>query len=255
MQNFGKIKNTFNTILVESFVTKKSETNKTLFKQYIKTIKENEVLKTQFLVYTNIENKIEENEFKANLFLQENLNLLNKFSKKDIMEANLKLAQPLMVENEEDYDKKELHESLGNLIILKKTSKDIDGIVEATSKVIDYIKNNKLKVVNEQFDLPNSMLSTIMVEKYNEKYSTLDENEKEILKVLIESTDEEKQIVYTKTIKECISLINEKLKDSDLDTREKLLEVKDKLLNDTTNIAEDFNKNISKLIGLKNSLR
>ena len=141
------------------------------------------------------------------------------------------------------------------LIILKKTSKDIDGIVEATSKVIDYIKNNKLKVVNEQFDLPNSMLSTIMVEKYNEKYSTLDENEKEILKVLIESTDEEKQIVYTKTIKECISLINEKLKDSDLDTREKLLEVKDKLLNDTTNIAEDFNKNISKLIGLKNSLR
>ena len=255
MQNFGKIKNTFNSILVESFVTKKSETNKTLFKKYIKTIKENEVLKTQFLVYTNIENKIEENEFKANLFLQENLNLLNKFSKKDIMEANLKLAQPLMVQNEEDYDKKELHENLSSLIILKKTSKDIDAIVEATSKVIGFIKTNKLKVVNEKFDLPNSMLSTIMVEKYNEKYSTLDENEKEILKVLIESTDEEKQVVYTKTIKECISLINEKLKDSDLDTREKLLEVKDKLLNDTTNVAEDFNKNISKLIGLKNSLR
>lgn len=255
MQNFGKIKNTFNSILVESFVTKKGETNKTLFKQYIKTIKENEVLKTQFLVYTNIENKIEENELKANLFLQENLNLLNKFSKKEIIEANTKLAEPLMLENEEVYDKKELHENLSNLIILKKTSKDIDAIVEATSKVIEYIKNNKLKVVTEKFDLPNSMLSSIMVDKYNEKYSTLDENEKEILKVLIESTDDEKQIVYTKTIKECISLINEKLKESDLDTREKLLEVKDKLLNDTTNVAEDFNKNISKLIWLKNSLR
>jgi hypothetical protein len=79
MQNFGKIKNAFNGILVESFVGD-NESNKNLFKKYIKTIRENEALKTQFLVYSNIENKIEENEFKANLFLQENIALLNKFS-------------------------------------------------------------------------------------------------------------------------------------------------------------------------------
>ena len=38
------------------------------------------MLKTQFMVYNNIENKIEENEFKANLFLQENIALLKKYS-------------------------------------------------------------------------------------------------------------------------------------------------------------------------------
>ena len=70
MQNFGKITNAFNGVLAEGLVSKDTN-NKQIFKKYIKTIKENEILKTQFLVYNNIENKIEKNEFKANLFLQQ----------------------------------------------------------------------------------------------------------------------------------------------------------------------------------------
>jgi len=253
MQNFGKIKNAFNGLLVESFVGDK-ESNKNIFKTYIKTIRENEALKTQFLVYNNIENKIEENEFKANLFLQENIALLNKFSKKDLLEANQKLAKAISIEDE-TYEKQELHENLSELIFLKKSSKNIDAIVEATSKIIIHMKNNKLKLVKEAIELPNSMLSTIMVEKYNERYSTLDENEKEILKVLIESTDEQKQEVYKKTLKECIELINENLKEADLDAKDKLLQVKEKLLNDTIEVNENFFKNISKLVDLKSSLK
>lgn len=253
MQNFGKIKNAFNGILVESFVGNK-ESNKNLFKTYIKTIRENEALKTQFLVYNNIENKIEENELKANLFLQENIALLNKFSKKDLLEANQHLAKSISIENE-SYEKQELHENLSELIFLKKTSKNIDAIVEASSKIIIHMKNNKLKLVKEAIELPNSMLSTIMVEKYNERYSSLDENEKEILKVLIESTDDQKQEVYKKTLKECIDLINENLKEADLNAKDKLLQVKEKLLNDTIEINENFFKNISKLVDLKSSLK
>jgi hypothetical protein len=253
MQNFGKIKNAFNGILVESFVGNK-ESNKNLFKTYIKTIKENEALKTQFLVYNNIENKIEENELKANLFLQENIALLNKFSKKELLEANKQLAKSISIEDE-SYEKQELHENLSELIFLKKTSKNIDAIVEASSKIIIHMKNNKLKLVKEAIELPNSMLSAIMVEKYNERYSTLDENEKEILKVLIESTDDQKQEVYKKTLKECIELINENLKEADLNAKDKLLQVKEKLLNDTIEINENFFKNISKLVDLKTSLK
>ena len=205
-------------------------------------------------MYNNIENKIEENEFKANLFLQENIALLNKFSKKDLLEANIKLAKSISIEDE-SYEKQELHENLSELIFLKKTSKNIDAIVEATSKIIIHMKNNKLKLVKEAIELPNSMLSTIMVEKYNERYSTLDENEKEILKVLIESTDDQKQEVYKKTLKECIDLINENLKEADLNAKDKLLQVKEKLLNDTIEVNENFFKNISKLVELKSSLK
>lgn len=254
MQNFGKIKNTFNELMVEGIVTNK-ESNKNLFKNYVKTIKENEVLKTQFLVYDNIENKIEENELKANLFIQENIALLDKFSKKDIMEANSKLIKPVK-SKQGDYsnEKDALYENITKLIFTNKNTKTIDTIVESMSFIIDYIKNNKTKTVNKSFDLPNSMLSKIMVDKYNEKYASLSETEKKILKVLINSDDVKKKEVYSNVIRECLDMINEKLNGSDLDTKDKLLRVKDKLLNDKMEIDEDFSKNISKLLELKNSL-
>jgi hypothetical protein len=255
MKNFGKIKNAFNELLAEGVVSN-NNSNKQLFKKYIKTIKENEILKTQFLVYDNIENKIEENEFKANLFLQENIALFNKYTKEEILEANNKLAEPILSEQiSVSYENEKLHEDISNLIFLKKEANNIDAIVEATSSVINYMKSNKAKVVTESIDLPNSMLTSIMVEKYNEKYASLDESDKKVLKSLIESDDEKKKEVYSLIIRECIDLIDGKLNESDLDAKDKLLRVKDKLLNDKQEVNEDFNKNISKLVELKKSLK
>ncbi len=99
------------------------------------------------------------------------------------------------------------------------------------------------------------MISGIMVDKYNAKYSTLDETERKILKSLIDSDDEKKKEVYSETLKECISLVNDKLKESDLESKERLLKVKEKLLNDTQEINEDFFTNISKLVELKSDLK
>jgi hypothetical protein len=255
MKNFGKIKNAFNELLAEGVVSN-NNSNKQLFKKYIKTIKENEILKTQFLVYDNIENKIEENEFKANLFLQENIALFNKYTKEEILEANSKLAEPILSEQiSVSYENEKLHEDISNLIFLKKEANNIDAIVEATSSVINYMKSNKAKVVTESIDLPNSMLTSIMVEKYNEKYASLDESEKKVLKSLIESDDEKKKEVYSLIIRECIDLIDGKLNESDLDAKDKLLRVKDKLLNNKQEVNEDFNKNISKLVELKKGLK
>jgi Na+/phosphate symporter len=72
---------------------------------------------------------------------------------------------------------------------------------------------------------------------------------------LIESNEEEKKEVYIKIVRECIDLINEKLIDSDLDAKDKLLRVKDKLLNDKQTVSEDFDKNLSKLIELRGNLQ
>lgn len=254
MQNFGIITNAFNGVLAEGLVSKDTN-NKQIFKKYIKTIKENEVLKTQFLVYNNIENKIEENEFKANLFLQENIALVKKFSKKEIAKANQLLANNISIELGESYTNAELHENISKLIFTDKTTSNIDTIVEATASIINFMKTNQPKEVNESIDLPSSMISTIMVDKYNEKYSTLDESERQILKALIDSDDDKKKEVYSVTLRECIDLIDGKLIESDLEAKDKLLRVKDKLLNDKQEVNEDFFKNISKLVELKNSLK
>lgn len=253
MQNFGKIKNAFNNLLIEA-VVRKDIKNKQLFGSYVKAIKENKVLRTQFFIYNNIENKVEGNEFKANLFLQENLKLLSQFSNKEILEANTMLASkikdiPDVIEN------KELYENISKLIFTERLSENIDTVVEATAQVINFITENKSKEIINAIELPTSMLTSIMVEKYNSKYSTLEESELKIIKSLIDSSVEIKKTVYSETVRECLDLINEKLVDASLETKDRLLKVKDKLLNDKTEVNEDYLTNISKLVELKNNLQ
>lgn len=254
MQNFGKIKNAFNGILAEGVVSK-NDTHKLLFKKYIKSIKESNILKTQFLVYHNLENKIEENEFKATEFVKANIEMLAKFKKNEILEANLKLATPTLFEGESNYDLEKLHENISTLIFTERTPENIDTIIEATSSVVKYIQENKKQPIVEALEMPNGIISAVMVDKYNAKYATLDESQKQILKVLIDATEEEKKTVYSNTLRECIDLIDARLSTADLEAKDKLLRVKDKLLNDKKEVNEDFAKNISKLSDLRDSLK
>src|ERR1035437_8942332 len=146
MQNFGKIKNVFNGILAEGVVTK-NEANKLLFKKYIKTIKESKILRTQFLVYTNIENKLESDSISANVFVSENLKLLEKFKISDIINENKKLlALSKDIEGKlgETYDPtiSALHESISKLIFTKRNASNIDEVTNNVTSVINYIKAN-----------------------------------------------------------------------------------------------------------------
>ena len=258
MQNFGKIKNAFGEILAEG-IASNDVAKKNLFKKYIKTLKESEILTTQFLVYENIENVVESDQFLANLIISENLSLLTKFNKKDILSENKKLvalSKEVASKLDDEYDVRisKLHESIGDLVFFKVSPKNVNEVAKNRKNVLDYIVTNKAKVVNESYDVPSSMLSSILVEKYNERYSELTETEKEVVKVLVESDDNQKIELYSKITRECIDLIDSKLTESDLDTKDRLLKVKDKLLRNTVEINEDFSKNISKLVDLKETL-
>jgi len=251
MKNFGKIKNAYNTVLVESIINKDINKKKE-FTKYVKTLKENKALETQFFVYNNIENKIETNEFKAAQYVKETISLLDKFSKKELAEANDKLYS--IIEGiESTNENEELYENINTLIFTEKNSKTIDAIVEATSKVVDYILNNKQIEKGEFLDIPNDLLSTTAVDKFNEEYNELSESEKDVIKTLIEATIEEKEKLFKETAFACVDLINNKLSESDINTKEKLLSVKDKLLRQTFN-EESFTKDITKLLELKENL-
>lgn len=255
IKNFGTIKSIFNNLLTESVLDKDLKKKK-LFKEYVNGVRKNAILKAQFEVYTNLASKAEPDIYKATQYVKESIDLFSKYTKKEIYEANLTLAEKILFEQEGPIDDlAELNENIATLIFTEKTPATIDTIVEATSKVVNYIINNKPKVLPEGYDVPTSVLASLMVEKYNTKYSELDETEKKILKTLIDANDEEKQNVYKSTLRECIDLINEKLNTSDLEVKDKLLKVKDKLLNDKHEVNEDFITNVSKLIELRTSLK
>ena len=255
MNNFGTIKSTYNILLAEG-IAKKTSDGKVAFKNYIRSIKENKALKTQFDVYYFIENKIESDKFKASEYVNECISLLDGFSKKEIKDVNLKLTESKMfntIEIKLDDVKSKLYEDINTLIFTKKTSANLDKIVDAKSGIVDYILNNKKVEVNEWNGLPNSIISEIAVEKFNEQYAELSESEMKAVSVIMGVNESDKEELYKLSIKECLDFINNKLIESSGDIKEKLLATKENLLNRDYN-KETFISDVSKIIELKNNL-
>jgi len=256
MQNFGKIKNIFNNLLVDG-ITKKDDSAKKLFKKYVKTIKESEILKTQFLVYNNIESKHEDDLALASIFVSENIKLLEKYTEKEILNENKKLINLLgghISRLNETYELFSLHESISNLIFTRRTPKNINTLTEEIKKITSYIKETKEKTIAQSIDLPVSVLTNIMVEKYNQKYCTLNESDKTVLKTLINTTLDNKRKIYSDIVNECVRLIDNLLMD-DNNPKDKLLFVKSKLIENVEITDDNFIEKIVKIIELKNDLK
>lgn len=257
MKNFGLIKNTYNNILSENIVNKEGK-NRELFKTYLNEVKNNEILKTQFLIYKNIEDKIEENESKAKEFVKESISLMDKFDKQSIIEANNKLSSYISEKNFDDSygdetKLRDLHENISNLILTVKSPNTIDAIVESTYGIVNYIMENKAIEVNEDLGIPNSILSSLAVDKFNEEYKDINESYKVAIKLVMDSSEEEKESFFNESVKECINLINENLETADITIKESLLSAKENLLNRNYN-NESFVKDISKILELKEDL-
>jgi len=252
MRNFGKIKNVYNSILVEGLYRKDAE-KKATFQKYVKAIKENEILRTQFQVYRNIESRVESDDTKAREYVKENIELMKKFDLKAIEEANNSLMVDILFESDADYEMKELHEEIANLIFTKKNAKNIDSIIESTANVVGFIKENvEVEPIKEDV-IPTSFLSNIAIEKFNEKYSDLSEEEKSVFKSLLEGDESVKEETFLSIVRECVDVIDDKLSESDMDTKGKLLSVKDKLLR-MNYVNESFITDIGKVMSLKADL-
>lgn len=257
MQNFGKIKNAFYDILTESII-KKDANKKAIFTQYLKAIRENKILKTEFLVYTNLEDKSEINEFKANNFVKSNIDFLRGFSKDEIEKANESLIEKLgkyKKKIEKPYDSKitKLHENITKLLFTKNNPKTINTINETIDNIVEYIQENKPKEIIKENLVSTNALTSVVLRKFNEKYADLTEDERNLLKALIAPNDQVKEEEHKKIVTECITLIDSKLNENDFETKDKLLKVKDKLLQNTYN-SKTYANDINKLIVLKTDL-
>lgn len=256
MENFGKIKNIYNSLMVEGIVSK-DNSKKLLFKEYTNAIKKSKILKEQFLVYSNIETKIEQDRGRAKEYVQSNINALKKHNKNNIIEANNKLAENILFEKrlfDGSDDLKALYENISTLVFLDDNLKNVDSIIEAMDGVVNYITSNTPREISESEFLPNSILATISVDKFNTKYETLSEDEKAIFKVILESDAEGKGSLFKSLSRECIDLVDIHLVESDSDTKEKLLKTKDALLR-LEYVEESFVTDIGRLITLKSDLQ
>lgn len=255
--DFGTLKNKFTQTYIESHINGDSK-GKELYKRFLEVLKESETLKSYFVVYKNLENKTVSNEFEATEYLKENLAILDKFrGEKSIVKESQKLIN--LLENNDVYidsEPNDFNKSLHTLTTKSKNIDNIDNIHEAKLSIVKHLMTEKTKpsdsdLVRENIDV-NKFLN-IATEKYNEKYSTLSEEEKKIIKVIREGNDSEKEGMLHSMVKETISLVNTRLKSvgDNIELKSKLLETKDFVYSMDEYSIDTFNNNIKKLYDIK----
>lgn len=257
--NFGTLKDIFASQLIKSRLNEE-EKGKKLYKKFIKLMTEDEILKSQFIVYKNIENKHFDNEVNASGYLKENVSVLKKYTQQQIEESNKKLIKLLESEGV-DMDSvfnKELHKSFHTLISEEKNATNVNKMYESFNTVKDWLLVEKKAEVKSDYvreGLDPKVFLELVVEKYNEKYSELTEEDKRVIHVLREGDESSKESLMKALVKENIGLINNHLQEygGTLEMKEKLLETKDVIYEMVDN-NKSFGENVLKLLELKKNL-
>jgi len=254
MNNFGNIKDTFKSLVVESMI-RKDDKGKKLFSKFLKTIKENKTLKDQYLIYSNLQNSKFDDPVQAREFVKENISLLKNLNKNHITKGNdffLKHLKGNKIIKEND----SIYKDILFLVESEITPSNVKKVNESTNNIVRLMleKEEVGEVVTESLNLPPSVLTKLAVNKFNSRYSDISESEKEIIKTVLNGSNEDKENIYKKLKRECIDGIDSKLNESsDLELKDKLLKVKDKLLNSGFNL-DTFSTDISKFYDLKESI-
>lgn len=251
MNNFGNIKDTFNNILSTSIMNKDEE-GKKLFSTYVKTLKEEASLKNEYLIYKNLTTKKFDDENEAKYFIKENIKLLKN---NDSVEA-IKKLETILGDKEIVKENEEIYSHIDVLRNTELTPKTIEKIQESL-KYVSTKMLEKVVIEENEFDgveVPPSVLTKMATNRFNLKYQDISEGEKEIIKTILNGNDEDKKEVYNNLKTECIDIIDKKLNENvDLDIKDKLLKVKDKLLRMTYN-PDEYVKDINNVYELKNSV-
>jgi hypothetical protein len=255
--DFGTLKNTFTQTYIASHING-DDKGKELYKTFLGILKESETLKSHFIVYKNLEGKTITSEFEANEYLKENLAILGKFrGDKSIVTESKKLSNLLDNNDITINTPSKLDEALHILTTSQKNISNLDNIHEAKLTVIKWLMEDKTPLVedktNVREDIDVKKFLDVATDKYNEKYSELSEEEKNIIKVLREGNDDTKSTLLNSMIKETVSLVNNRLEaiGNNPDLKTKLLETKGVVYDMSEYNVETFSENIKKIYEIK----
>lgn len=255
--NLGKL----NTIFLQNAHNLFKIDNGRLLKEYVSMIKNDKNLLKEFLVYEYVENTIVGENLKE--CISESINYLNDVNKKTLKVLNDKVAN-FMIENKieqlEEIKNEKLYEDIHALIFSPKSLKTINERIEKLNSIVEQIKEIKgnSNEIKNNFEITENSdaFYKFTIDKFNKKYADkLNENELRIFKTITSpKNDMEMATLFEQEKKECLALTNEFLnEDIDQSTREKLLNVKEKLLEQKFN-KETYTEDILSFVDLKQTL-
>ena len=212
--------------------------SKKLTYDFMDVVKSSPILQLEFKTFDNIENKHIENELIASRYIDTNIKLFEVYTLQEIEREHLKLNAFI---NEEtipiDDDKILLYNAIETLIKESLNDYDkvnVDNIHESFIYVLNHLKQPKISLVEnvtiDELDEINEDVIEIAVDNYNEKYKSLNEDEKTLLQKLIKSNDKEKRELLESYKTENLSLLEninkEGVKDNIAKAIQKIKEMK-----------------------------
>jgi len=212
--NFGIVKaiisNTFSEILIEST---NNIFGKKRINEFIDILKNSDLLKTEYMIFYNLDNKNIDNDTLITKYIDENISLLKKYTKQDFVFEHQKLDkfidESIILLNR---DQVNLYENIHTLIYESLDGHNImtnvDKLYDSFSYVFEHIKKPKVIMVElkDNIKLDSSLNTDLVIEralvKFNEKYSSLSEDEKKILNTIAFAEEIEKKSLFENLKKE-----------------------------------------------------
>lgn len=213
------------------------EESKQVTKDFLNVIKNSPILQLEFKVFNNIETKHIENDLAATRYIDNNIKLFEVYTNREIEKEHEKLLPFLTEDVQVDDNKVQLYIAINNLIkesLSNNDDIDVDDIHESFEVVLSHVK--KPKVANtENIEMINEDVIEIAVNKFNEKYDSLVEDDRALLLTLIKSTPEEKETLLETYKNESLSLLESVNKDSVKDGIAKAMQkIKEMMFNPKT---------------------
>lgn len=229
------------------------EKSKILVGDFLSVVKSSPILMTEFKIFNNIENKHIENELAASRYIDNNIKLLEIYTIDEINNERKKI-KPFFNENVDlsEYEEKiNLYESINCLVLesLKNYDDvDVDKMHESFTFIVNHLKKPKdgdgLDDTIKTIDIENinESIIKIAINKFNEKYSSLPDEDKTLFNFLIESNEKEKENVFEEEKKNVIKIL-ENIDDKSLISKKLMVLEKVKSMKySKTTINEDMIK-------------
>ena len=211
--NVGVVNLLISNKLKDEYVTGNFiDESKKLAGNLLEIIRNSPILQLEFKIFNNIENKYIENDFLATRYIDSNIKLFEIYTAKEIDAEHDKLK--IFIDetySPQNNDKIRLYNAIHDLIsgsLNDYHNLDINTIHESFTCVLNHIKTPKIDTVDSTHDtLINENIIELAIDKFNSKYSSLNENDKTMLSKLIKSNDDEKKIMFEDYKKENILLL------------------------------------------------
>jgi len=216
--NFGAIRDTVYKYSSKQIVSEGKSSD--MFNIFLGKVKDVPALKLQNIIFKNIEDGKATKESLAERYVAQTLKLIESITWDNLIDSNrdvrISLLENCHVEGNTN-EKSELYEHIHTLIeaTIRKGFTDIERSNKSYEYVIDHLLKQSEKSDNlnesETEEYPTMLsweyVTNLAVSNFNQRFSHLNESEKQIVKILL-STDEIKQNYFEDLKAENLELLN-----------------------------------------------